>query len=109
MASIVHRRRRFFLSKANVQVKTAKTVTAGLVLPTLSLAQVLLLSPTAGLHRALLDPSTRTHTVVQAAVAEIFEAVATAAVAEAATAVVLLAVLETDNGKMASTSLAPRI
>lgn len=78
-------------------MKTAKTVTAGPVLPTSSLVPVvlLLLSLTAGLAKVLLDPSTPTHTVLPEEVAVIFEAVATA--------VALLEALVMDNGKMVST------
>ena len=90
--------------KANVQVKAAKTVTAGLVLPISSLVQVVLLDPTAGLAKVLLDPSTLTHMVllVEAVeAAETSEAVAIAEEVAAATVEALLVALVMDNGRMA--------
>jgi hypothetical protein len=79
-------------------VKTAKTVPAGLVLPTSSLVQVALLNPTAGPAKVLLDPSTPTRMVLPVVAAVTFEAAATVAA--------LLAALAMDSGKMVSTSQA---
>ena len=87
-------------------MKTAKTVTAGQVLPTSSLDLVLLPDPMAGLAKARLDPSTRPHTALQVEVVETFEAVATAAAV--ATVEALLVVLAMDSGRMVSMSQAHR-
>jgi hypothetical protein len=87
-------------------VKTAKTVQAGLVLPTSSLVRVALLNPTAGPAKVLLDPSIPTRMVLPVLAAVTFEAAATAEAEEAATVAALLAALATDSGKMVSTSQA---
>ena len=97
--------------KANVKVKAVKTVTAGLVLPTSSLVQVVLLDPTAGLAKVLLDPSTPTHMVLPVGAVEAVgtsEAVAIAEEVAAATVEALLVVLVMDSGRMAFMSQALR-
>ena len=91
-----------------MKVKTAKTVTAGPVLPTSSLVQVVLLDPTAGPAKAPLDPSTLTHTVLQVAAAVTSEAVAIAEEAAEATVEDLLVAPEMGSGRMVCTSLAHR-
>ena len=90
--------------KANVKLTAAKTVTAGLVLPTSSLVQVVLLDPTAGLAKVLLDPSTLTHMVLLVEAVEVVEtseAVATVEEVAAATVEALLVALVMDSGRMA--------
>lgn len=87
--------------KANVKVKAAKTVTAGLVLPISSLVQAVLLDPTAGLAKVLLDPSTLTHMVLLVEAVETSEAVATVEEVAAATVEALLVALVMDSGRMA--------
>jgi hypothetical protein len=89
-----------------------QTEIAGLVLRTSSQVQVVLLDPTAGPAKALLEPSTQTHTVLQVervAAVVTSEAVATAEVAAEATVEEdLLVALEMDSGRMASMSLVHR-
>ena len=87
-----------------MKVKAAKTVTAGLVLPISSLVQVVLLDPTAGLAKVLLDPSTLTHMVLLVEAVEVVEtseAVATVEEVAAATVEALLVALVMDSGRMA--------
>lgn len=89
-------------------MKTAKTVAAGQVLLTSSLVQVVLLDPTAGPAKALLEPSIPTHTVLQVAAAVTSEAVATAEEVAEATVEDLLVAPEMGSGRMVCTSLAHR-
>lgn len=97
-----------------MQVKPAKIVTAGLVLPISSLVQAPLPDPMAGLAKVLHDPSTLPHTVLQAEAVVIFEAAAIAeeeevvVVAEAIVEV-LPAALAMDSGRMACTLQGHRI
>lgn len=94
-----------------MKVKTAKTVTTGQVLQTSSLVQVVLLDPTAGPAKALLEPLIPTHMVLQVepvAVAVTSEAVAIAEEVAEATVEDLLVAPEMGSGRMVCTSLAHR-
>lgn len=94
--------------KANVQVKAAKTVIAGLVLRISSLVQVVLLDPTAGQTKVLLDLSTLTHTVLPVEAVGTSEAVATVEAVAAATVEALLVALVMDSGRTVFISQAHR-